>query len=324
MVTIKTYTPEERDKRRRRTSVVHDRPAVNKNDDHDFNGSWFEDLCAEGIDIDEFLKDVIPSSADNSDDSFRDPSKIVFQGMSLEQQVQLVRRISLSSTSSESLKQRISSFFGQSYDFDPLTGEAILQSPEDTEERKWQRDMKEDSRYFDPKATSSERREQNKQWAIEMALRRISEAGFKPEGEEEEIVKSDPSDDFIETNLPPPPPIQPIPPIEEFNLDSTAKGSLGPRNIGVFPPSLPHNIREVIPKLSRFDLVGISDGVIVNGTLAEGWRTCDSTTMIVACINNGPEKCASNLRCPRSASLVRCPRCNMICPASCAFEEISN
>ncbi|KAL3791898.1 hypothetical protein HJC23_010758 [Cyclotella cryptica] len=315
MVTIKTYTPEERDQRRRRTSIVLDSPAVNDNENLDFNESWFEDLRAEGIDIDEFLKDVIPPSAETSGDASRDSSNI-FRRMSKQQQAQLFRRISSSSTSRESVKQRLSSFFGQSYEFHPVTGEAMLRSPEEMEEKNWQREREEDSRYFDPQATSSERRVRNKQWAIDMALRRVAEAGFEPEVKKEETVDYQTSDSIIETNLPPPPPIQTIPPVEEFNLDSTAKTSLGPRNVGIFPPPLPHNISDVIPKLSRFDLVGISDGETVTDTLGDAWRTCDSTTMIVACMNSDSEKCAFYLRCPRSASLVRCPRCNIVSPVS--------
>jgi hypothetical protein len=294
-----------------------DAPNANVHNFEDFDQSWLGDLQKQGIDIDEFLNDVVPTAS--GDNSSSEPSSVL-RRMSQDQRTALMERLSSVSSISSALKNQFSSFYGQSYELHPTTGDVVFQSPEDMERKKWEKEVEEDSRNFDPNGISVQNRERNRQWAISMARSRVAEAGFEPEKdeEEEEIVQSESA---IETDIPLPPPPDPLPPVEEFNLASPHETSLGPQNIGIRPPSLPHKLSDVIPKLSRFDLVGITNGAVVNGSLEEAWATCDSNTMIVSCINNDLEKCDSFLRCPRVASLVRCPRCKTVSPCSYRFSR---
>ena len=315
MVKLKTYTPEERALRRSGTSIITERPILT-NATEDFNESWFDDLRDQGVDIEEFLKDVIEPGGDTDDDaSASSEVHSVIRRMSRlskTQQQELIRRITLS-TDNEAVKQRFSSFFGQTYEYDPVTGAPVLLSAEEVEKRKWEKEVEEDCKHFDPKGTSAETREKNRQWAIEMARKHVVAAGFEPEVDYEDTpVDTSPSD--IETDIPQPPPIDPLPLVEELDLGPTPKRVLGPRSIGIMPPSLPHKLTDVIPKLSRSDIAAISSGIVVDGSLEDGWATCDASTMVVSCIN---EECVSYLRCPRFASLVRCSSCNTVSPATC-------
>ena len=323
MVKLKTYTPEERAERRQRTSIsiINDRPLPNAMAAIDFDESWVKDLLNQGVDIEEFLKDVAePSSIDNNDrDVSSEVSSITrrIRELSKQQQEKIIHNISLSSNS-ETAKQRFSTIFGQTYEYDSVTGAQVVLSIEDIEKRKWEAEVEEDSRYFDPTGTSEEVRKRNEQWAIDRARQHVINAGFGPKVEDKDDAVNGihPYED-IETELPEPPPYEPLPFVEDLNLGTAPKRTIGPRNIGIFPPPLPHKLTDVIPKLSRHKFNGIPTGIVVGGSLNDGWASCDSTTMMIMCINKRTEKCGSYLRCPRSASLVRCPRCHSLSPATC-------
>ncbi|KAL3790730.1 hypothetical protein ACHAWO_013549 [Cyclotella atomus] len=315
MVKLKSYTPEERAERRKRTSII-ERPALT-NATEDFDESWFHDLRHQGVDIEEFLKDVIEPCADGDVDDSSTSSDV--QGvtkrlsrLSVHQKHQLMRKLS-SFTDNTVVKDRFSSFFGQSYEYDPITGEPVLLSVEEIQKRKWEKEVEEDSRHFDPKGSSAEARERNKQWAIEMARKHVIAAGFEPEIHEE-VNSDDCSQPEIETEMPAPPPAEPLPPVEELNLGPKPETSLGPRSIGITPPLFPHKLTDIIPKHDLSDLVGIPTGAVVDGSLGDGWTSCDATTMLVSCMN---DECTSYLRCPRFTSLVRCSVCNAVSPATC-------
>jgi hypothetical protein len=321
MVKLKTYTPEERAQRRRRTSAINERsPSTNTTED--FDESWFHDLRHQGVDIEEFLKDVIEPSFNNYDDDTASTSSEVtsvvrrMSRLSKHQQEEFMRKVTMS-TKDESVRERFSSFFGQTYEYDNVTGEPVLLTAEDIEKRKWEKEKKEDSRYFEPNGTSAKDREQKRQWAIDMARKHVAEAGFEVDVEDQENAVIDCSSLDAETDMPPPPQMEPLPPVEELDLGPEPEISLGPRNIGILPPPLPHKLADLIPKLSRLDVIGITNGIVVDGTLDEGWAACDSTTMIISFHSDGTETCDTYLRCHRSASLVRCPRCNAVSPATC-------
>jgi hypothetical protein len=234
----------------------------------DFHESWFLDLRHQGVDVEEFLKDVIEPSADGDDSIASSEVKVNnvtkrLSRLSVQQQEQLKLKINAAA------KGRFSAFFGQSYEYDPVTGEPIPLSVEEIEKRKWEKEVEEDSRYFDPKGSSAETREKNKQWAIEMARKRVIAAGFEPEVQDEENL-ADSSQPEVETDVPAPPPAEPLPPVEELKLPKP-EGSLGPRNIGITPPLFPHKLIDIVPKVGSSDLVGISTGIAVDGSLGE-WR----------------------------------------------------
>ena len=192
------------------------------------------------------------------------------------------------------------------YDGDDMFKKALQNLTDD----EWKEAVEEDSKNYDPSHTTEEKIRQNRDGAIELAMKRVKEAGYNisednttPEeagGEESNYPKLDP------------PPIEPLPPIGEEDFKNVQQPALNPKELGISPPPLPHKLIDLVPKAMKAD-DGIGDGVLVEGTFEEGWAECDSKTMIVSCTNN--DQCAALLYCSRQASLIRCEKCGTVSPA---------
>ncbi|KAL7462688.1 hypothetical protein ACHAXS_003059 [Conticribra weissflogii] len=358
---VRTYTPEERAERRRRSSSLHITGSIDvrqrrssitrveSSKSTNSEASWMKDLRAQGVDIAEFLGDgfglddsafsllkeddekgytndgdlqneiVEPEkfgAADDDDDhlalqSHDDFARQTFKG----KKITLMRQLSNHSNNTETVKKRFSSFLDQAYIIDETTGEAVVASVEDMLQKRRENELREDCKNFNPTVKTLEELEKNKEWAISMALRRAKESGLTPNNNgSSSIDKNKKSLHTAEIEVYPkvvPPPLEPLPTLDQLNLDS--KPSAGDRDsIDVEPPKLPYDLTKFIPKRDRTDYEGgISDGMLVYGSYEQGWAACDSSSMVVSCINY---KCGSYLRCSRDASLVRCPKCNTVSP----------
>mmetsp|Transcript_9768 Transcript_9768/g.20762 ORF Transcript_9768/g.20762 Transcript_9768/m.20762 type:complete len:275 (-) Transcript_9768:206-1030(-) len=210
-------------------------------------------------------------------------------------------------------KNRFSSFLDQAYIIDEKTGEAVLASVEEMLQRRRENELREDSKNFNPTGRPMEELEKNKEWAISMALRKAREAGLTPNNNgSSSIEETEKSSRRIEKEVYQkvvPPPLEPLPTLDQLNLDTPA----GDRDsIDVEPPKLPYKLTKFIPKRDRTDYEGgISDGMLLYGSYEQGWATCDSSSMVISCINCNS---GSYLRCSRDASLVCCPKCNTVSP----------
>mmetsp|Transcript_14831 Transcript_14831/g.22813 ORF Transcript_14831/g.22813 Transcript_14831/m.22813 type:complete len:272 (-) Transcript_14831:12-827(-) len=200
----------------------------------------------------------------------------------------------------------------ESYSIDPTTGLQVMNSIEEMQRRRWEKELEDDSLKFDPDGTSEEQRQKNHDWAINLCKEHVGQEQQKVierqngsansiEDAEETYAKCDP------------PPTQPLPPLDQLNLDQNP--TTNPRELGFLPPSLPHSFLDIVPKWSRDRVGGISNGELVYGTYEEGIESCDPNTRIVYCVNSRENNCGCLLRCNKSASLVRCPKCNTVSPA---------
>ena len=62
---VRTYTPEERAERRRRSSVKREiKPLIDDEEDEESEASWIADLRAQGVDVAEFLSEALPEVID--------------------------------------------------------------------------------------------------------------------------------------------------------------------------------------------------------------------------------------------------------------------
>jgi LSD1 subclass zinc finger protein len=209
---------------------------------------------------------------------------------------------------SEKTKQRFSQFLDRSYTFDESVGDMVIHSLEDMSKERWDREVEEDRKNYDPSGTTEERINENREWALNMARKRAEEAGYKlsPDTQQE----STSTKKTVIFPKVPPPPTEPLPRIDEKDFEAVSHSTFDPRELGLVPPPLPRQLIDLVP-FSRPD-VGIAEGIVIDGTYEEGWESCDSETMVVSCINT---HCDSYLHCPRGASLVRCGGCNTVCPA---------
>eukprot|EP00571_Detonula_confervacea_P001559 CAMPEP_0172329476 /NCGR_PEP_ID=MMETSP1058-20130122/60902_1 /TAXON_ID=83371 /ORGANISM="Detonula confervacea, Strain CCMP 353" /LENGTH=354 /DNA_ID=CAMNT_0013046653 /DNA_START=182 /DNA_END=1246 /DNA_ORIENTATION=- len=306
-----TYTPEERDVRRRRSSgrrII--RPLIEEDE-----ASWITDLRAQGVDVDDFLKAAFtpPEVIDVSDEqsnNLSDNSSERIQGrlprrLSQGERLSIISRFSDHPDVNDEAKERFSQLLEIPYDIDKNTSDLVTKSLEEMSQERWHREVEEDSKNYDPSSTTEEKIQQNKEYALNMALQRAAEAGLKPAPES----SSTSSAKSIYPKLDPPE-TQPLPPIDEddFNI---SEPPLNPQELGFFPPSLPHQLIDLVPKATRAR-GRIVDGIVIHGTYEKAWESCDSNAMVVSCIN---AKCASFLHCSRGASLVRCESCNTVSPA---------
>ena len=207
----------------------------------------------------------------------------------------------------------------ESYKIDPTTGLRVMNSIEEMQQRRWDKEMEDDSLKFDPDGTSEEKRQQNYEWAINMCKEHVLQHQQKQKQQQEQPAVEPQDESFDSTedettyskvDLPP---TQPLPPLDQLNLDQNP--TTNPRDLGFLPPSLPHSFLDIVPKWSRDRVGGISNGELVYGTYEEGIESCDPNTRIVYCVNSRENNCGRLLRCNKSASLVRCPRCNTVSPA---------
>jgi len=322
---VTQYSPAERAARRRRSSQSQrsslssrldllSRPAVDTVED---DASWIADLRAQGVDVDEFLKAAQPPDVVNFDPGVSEPGvgKLQRRRSSLSEKSfdvsGLVRprpkpRRLTQGEQEEKSKLRFSQFLDQSYVFDESVGDMVMNSFEDVSRKTWLKEVEEDSKNFNPDATCKEKLEQSKAWALKKALERVTEAGYTPAHDSPQGSSED-NPTYTKVR---PPPIEPLPQLSEEDFDIT-EPPLNPRELGIFPPSLPHQLVDLVPKVSR-SVEGIVDGFVVHGTHEELWETCDSETMIASCIK---DDCASYLRCSRGSSLVRCEDCGTVSPA---------
>lgn len=224
-------------------------------------------------------------------------------------------RISSLKTASETTTKRFSNE-DETYSIDPNTGLAVMHSIEAMQRKRWDREKEDDSLKFDPDGTSEEQRQQNYEWAIKMCTEQVGQQQqhvvvvvVEQQDKSCSAAEEDP-ETYTKCD---PPPTQPLPPLDQLNLDQNP--TTNPRELGFLPPSLPHSFLDIVPKLSRDRVGGISDGELVYGTYEEGIESCDPNTRIVYCVNAREDNCGCLLRCPRSASLVRCPKCNTVSPA---------
>ncbi|KAL7491345.1 hypothetical protein ACHAWT_001875 [Skeletonema menzelii] len=204
----------------------------------------------------------------------------------------------------------------ESYSIDPTTGLQVMNSIEEMQQRRWDKEMEDDSLKFDPDGTSEEKRKQNYEWAINLCKEHVDQMQ-QQQHQQPTITPQDDSIDNIEDektyakcDLPP---TQPLPSLDQLNLFENP--TTNPRELGFLPPSLPHSFLDIVPKWSRDRVGGISNGELVYGTYEEGIESCDPNTRIVYCVNSRENNCGRLLRCNKSASLVRCPRCNTVSPA---------
>lgn len=308
---VRHYTPEERAERRRRSSVKKDITPLVDDDggDGDLGASWMADLRSQGVDVEEFLKAARPDtrgggsnrSLGGSEGSKRIPT-------ARESSIQsLMSNQSGTDGSSSSLARNKSSFHGKS---DDMAKKAV----EKMSDEQWQEVVGEDSRSYDPSHTSEEEIKQAREWAIKMAHKRAAQAGFKPATETNATTDDDSSSmSANKTQYPKigPPPIQPLPPLDEDDFNSVSEPPLNPKELGIFPPSLPHSLSDLVPKASKKSS-GIVDGLVIHGTSQEVWESCDSDSMVALCTN---DQCNAFLYCPRNSSLIRCEKCNAVSPA---------
>lgn len=209
----------------------------------------------------------------------------------------------------------------ESFRIDPNTGRQVMNSIEEMQKIRWDKELEDDSLKFDPDGTSEEKRQQNYEWAINLCKEHVAQQQQKQEQEQrdepievqlEESIHSfyDMEETYTKYDLPP---TQPLPPLDQLNLDQNP--TTNPRELGFLPPPLPHSFLDIVPKWSRDRVGGISDGELVYGTYEEGIESCDPNTRIVYCVNSSENNCGCLLRCNKSASLVRCPKCNTVSPA---------
>ena len=215
----------------------------------------------------------------------------------------------------------------ESFRIDPTTGLQVMNSIEEMQKRRWDKELEDDSLRFDPDGTSEEKRQQNYEWAINLCKEHVEQQQQnrkKDQQQQEEqqqqqpvaekldnsIYSIDDEETYAKYDLPP---TQPLPPLDQLNLDQNP--TTNPRELGFLPPSLPHSFLDIVPKWSRDRVGGISNGELVYGTYEEGIESCDPNTRIVYCVNSRENNCGCLLRCNKSASLVRCPKCNTVSPA---------
>lgn len=180
----------------------------------------------------------------------------------------------------------------------PVTFEEISQ-------KRWEKEVEEDSKNYDPSKTTEEKTLENKEWAVRMALKRAAEAGYEPAPEK--TPNADPPNNPIFPKVSPPP-VRPLPKIDERDLDIPVP-PMDPRKLGIFPPPLPYRPIDLVPKAAESSR-GVSDGMVLYDSDED--EPCDSDTMVVSCIN---DQCAAILDCSRGAALVRCEDCNTVSPA---------
>lgn len=281
-----TYTPEERADRRRRSSEI-------TNDE-----SWMADLRAQGVDVEEFL--TVPEGIDGSDRSGSAISKAACSVMSMPQHKEIVER-------------RFSQFMENAYILDEATGDMVLNSLEDENEKRWQKLVEDDSKNYKHESSTRKETEKNREWAKNMALKRAAEAGYKipqssSNAQKDRIV----SQLTIHTRVKSPPKVS-LPVLGEGDFDSVEMPPSTPQDLALPPPPLPHKLPDLVSMISTRCVDGIGEGIAVDGGFEDALETLDSESVIVSCIRYD---CGVYLRCSRGSSLVRCQRCNTVSPAT--------
>jgi hypothetical protein len=384
---VRTYTPEERAERRRKSSerransnsnaqaFVDLQSTLDVGDDESAEASWIADLRAQGVDVDEFLTAALPEvmgitistntndaqeedvndelSIDGIDVSERSdrsgnegrhssssnnkaPSRnlesrrastrsivsIVSTGslqLSRKQRLSIISRFSNQPDVDEKAKKIFSDAMDKmdkSYNYDETSGKDIVKRAlEKMTPQQWQREVERDAINYDPSSTNDEKIQQNREWALKMARKRCcAAAGYnKPQDDNTEVegdVLNNSSSPQPKPTKIDPPEITPLPPLSEEDFNNIPLQALNPRELGIFPPTLPHQLIDIVPKLKPN--TGIGDGIVIHGTFEERLESIDSDTMVVTCRN---QKCNAFLYTPRNVGLVRCDNCWKVSPA---------
>jgi len=342
---VRTYTPEERAERRRRSSQKREiKPLIDEEEDEESEASWIADLRAQGVDVAEFLSEALPGVIDipseiitqdeestnldaTSDDrrgnnaNNRTPSSRSLSSKgssslrgSLTKQLSRTQRLSIISKFSdqpgvdESTKKRFSELLDKSYNYDGK--DIVNKALANLSDQQWQREIGKDAKNYDPSSTTEEKRQQNREWALKMCLKRTTAAGYyKSESEDTPKKEEHNTNKMISTKIDPPK-ATPLQPITEDDFKDIPVQPLNPKELGIFPPSYPHKLIDIVPTKNRN--TRIVDGLCIHGSYEERLDSIDSETMVVACTNS---KCDSYLYCSRGASLVRCDNCRTVNPA---------
>jgi len=342
---VKTYTPEERAERRRRSSQKREiKPLIDDEEDEESEASWIADLRAQGVDVAEFLSEALPEVIDipseiitvqdeestnldatsddrrgNNTNNNRTPSSrslgskgsssLSLRG-SLTKQLSRTQRLSIISKFSdqpgvdESAKKRFSDLLDKSYNYDGK--DFVKKALANLSDQQWQREIEKDAKNYDPSSTTEEKRQQNREWALKMCLKRTTAAGYH-KSESEDTPNEEHNKISTKIN---PPKTSPQPPITEDDFKDIPVQPLNPKELGIFPSSYPHKLIDIVPTKHRN--TRIVDGLCIHGSYEERLDSIDSETMVVACTNR---ICGSYLYCSRGASLVRCDNCRTVCPA---------
>jgi len=323
---VKTYTPEERAERRRRSSVKREiKPLIDDEEDEESEASWIADLRAQGVDVAEFLSEALPEvisipaevitqdeesiNLDTNDNrrgntnNTRPPSSRSLGSKdsslrgSLTKQLSRTQRLSIISKFSdqpgvdESAKKRFSDLLDKSYNYD---GEDIVKKAlANLSEQQWQREIEKDAKNYDPSSTTEEKRQQNREWALKMCLKRTTAAGYHKSIPNDIPKEEHNTNKMISTKIDPPK-ITPLQPITEDDFKDIPVQPLNPKELGIFPPSYPHKLIDIVPTKNRN--TRIVDGLCIHGSYEERLDSIDSETMVVACTN---KKCGSYLYCSR-------------------------
>ena len=346
---VRTYTPEERAERRRRSSQKREiKPLIDdeEDDDEESEASWIADLRAQGVDVAEFLSEALPEvigipaevniqedkeriNLDVSDDrrgnniinNNRTPSSrsLGSKGSSsrslrgsLTKQLSRTQRLSIISKFSdqpgvdESAKKRFSDLLDKSYNYDGK--DIVKKALANLSEQQWQREVERDAKNYDPSSTTEEKRQQNREWALKMCLKRTTAAGYHKSAPKDILTEEHDTNKMISTKIDPPK-TTPLPPITDDDFKDIPVQPLNPKELGIFPPSYPHKLIDIVPTKNRN--TRIVDGLCIHGSYEERLDSIDSDTMVVACTNL---TCGSYLYCSRGASLVRCDNCRTVCP----------
>mmetsp|Transcript_23800 Transcript_23800/g.36198 ORF Transcript_23800/g.36198 Transcript_23800/m.36198 type:complete len:340 (-) Transcript_23800:283-1302(-) len=308
---VRTYTPQERDARRRQSvamrNVQPSRQSVGGGDDDE--ESWIADLRAQGVDVSDFLKVTLPPETIDIPDDQSDETNNGRNSLGSNRRMSRLSILSLNSdradVSVNGRNKRFTQFLDKAYVFDETVGDMVITSFEESSKKRWQREVQEDSKSFDPNSTTEEKIQQNREWALKMARRRAGRNDPPPKPAEDNS-----SNQNIYPKVQPPPTI-PLPKIDEKDFE-LSEPPLNRGELGITPPPLPHQLADLIPKATRSKMEGIVDGLVFEGTYEEVLESCDPETMVVTCVNLD---CASYLQCSRESSLVRCGRCKAVSPA---------
>ena len=298
-------------------------------EDEESEASWIADLRAQGVDVAEFLSEALPEVIDipaevitQDDESNRPPSSRSLGSKcssssslrsSLTKQLSRTQRLSIISKFSdqpnvdEVAKKRFSDLLDKSYNYDGK--DIVKKALANLSEQQWQREIERDAKNYDPSSTTEEKRQQNREWALKMCLKRTTAAGYH-KSESEDLPKEEHNTNKMISTKIDPPTTKPLPPITEDDFKDLPVQSLNQKELGIFPPSYPHKLMDIIPTKHRS--TRIVDGLCIHGSYEERLDSIDSETMVVACTNH---KCGSYLYCSRGASLVRCDNCRRVCPA---------
>ena len=274
-VKIKTYTPEERAERRRRSSVVKSREEVLQylvgDTDDASEASWMEDLRAQGIDVDEFLEVEAPAHE------------------KMQKRLSIQRRLSVLEIADRPERRSIL----KSLRFQELSPKELVEV---------------DSKNYNWNATNRQTIEKNRAWALEMARKRAAEMAADPELGFT-LTPAPASASPVETPAAypkvPPPEIRPFPPLGPADFETVVPPT--PRELGTPPPACPVRPINLVSTVPRQG--GIATGVVDDA----GAEALAPDAMVVVCEPCGARlRCPRRVSLARCG---KCKKVVPACPA---------